>query len=42
MMMPTEQQVQFREKIANLKDFNETFELVKAVVSKNSSSIEPG
>ena len=31
-MQPTEQQIQYREKIANLKDFNETFELVKSVV----------
>jgi hypothetical protein len=31
-MMLTEQQIQFREKIASLKDFNETFELVKAAV----------
>lgn len=30
--MPTEQQVQFRERIAGLKDFNEAFELVKSVV----------
>ncbi len=30
--MLTEQQIQFREKIASLKDFNETFELVKAVI----------
>jgi hypothetical protein len=30
--MLTEQQIRFREKIASLKDFNETFELVKAVV----------
>jgi len=28
----TEQQMQFREKVAGLKDFNEAFELVKAVV----------
>lgn len=31
-MMLTEEQMQFVEKIANLKDFDETFELVKAVV----------
>jgi hypothetical protein len=30
--MLTEQQIQFVEKIASLKDFDETFELVKAVV----------
>jgi hypothetical protein len=30
--MHTEQQMQFVEKIASLKDFNETFELVKEVV----------
>lgn len=30
--MPTEQQSQFRERIANLKDFNDAFELVKSVV----------
>jgi hypothetical protein len=30
--MSTEQQIQFREKIAGLRDFNETFEFVKAVV----------
>lgn len=30
--MLTEEQMQFVEKIANLKDFDETFELVKAVV----------
>jgi hypothetical protein len=28
----TEQQLQFRERVAHLKDFNEAFELVKAVV----------
>jgi len=28
----TEQQIQFREKISHLKDFNEAFELVKTVV----------
>ena len=31
-MMLTAEQMQFVEKIANLKDFDETFELVKAVV----------
>lgn len=31
-MQPTEQQIQFREKVANLKDFNEAFELVKSAV----------
>jgi hypothetical protein len=31
-MMLTEEQMQFVEKIASLKDFDETFELVKAVV----------
>lgn len=31
-MMLTEEQMAFVEKIANLKDFDETFELVKAVV----------
>lgn len=31
-MMLTEEQMQFVEKIANLKDFDETFELVKTVV----------
>lgn len=31
-MQLSEQQVQFREKVANLKDFNEAFELVKSVV----------
>ena len=31
-MMLTEEQTQFVDKIANLKDFDETFELVKAVV----------
>jgi hypothetical protein len=31
-LQPTEQQKQFREKIAKLKDFNETFELVKSAV----------
>ncbi len=30
--MPTEQQKQFREKVAKLRDFNEAFELVKSVV----------
>ncbi|HYY40569.1 MAG TPA: hypothetical protein VE692_04915 [Nitrososphaera sp.] len=30
--MLTEQQIQFRERMARAKDFNETFELVKAVV----------
>src|SRR5262245_56603988 len=34
MMMPTEQQIQFRAKIASLEDFNETFELVKAAVQQ--------
>jgi hypothetical protein len=32
MAVPTEQQMQFRERVANLKDFNEAFELVKSVV----------
>lgn len=32
MAVPTEQQLQFRERIANLKDFNEAFELVKSAV----------
>ena len=31
-VVPTEQQLQFREKIVNLKDFNEAFELVKSAV----------
>jgi hypothetical protein len=31
-VVPTEQQLHFRERIANLKDFNEAFELVKSVV----------
>ena len=31
-VQPTEQQIQFREKVANLKDFNESFELVKSAV----------
>ena len=31
-MKLTEQQMQFRKKVAGLKDFNEAFELVKAVV----------
>lgn len=31
-MKLTEQQMQFRKKVASLKDFNEAFELVKAVV----------
>jgi hypothetical protein len=30
--VPTEQQSQFRKRIANLKDFNDAFELVKSVV----------
>jgi hypothetical protein len=30
--VPTAQHVQFREKVASLKDFNEAFELVKSVV----------
>ena len=30
--VPTEQQLQFREKVASLKDFDEAFELVKSVV----------
>lgn len=30
--MPTAQHVQFRERVAGLKDFNEAFELVKSVV----------
>jgi hypothetical protein len=32
MTVPTEQQLQFRERIAELKDFNEAFELVKSAV----------
>ena len=32
MTVPTEQQLQFRKRIASLKDFNETFELVKSAV----------
>jgi hypothetical protein len=32
MAVPTEQQSQFRERVASLKDFNEAFELVKSVV----------
>ena len=32
LVRPTEQQIQFGEKVAGLKDFNETFELVKSVV----------
>jgi hypothetical protein len=32
MAVPTEQQMQFREKVANLIDFSEAFELVKSVV----------
>ena len=32
MAVPTEQQAQFRERVAGLKDFNEAFELVKSVV----------
>src|SRR5262245_7027805 len=32
MTMPTDQQMQFRERLANLKDFSEAFELVKSVV----------
>jgi hypothetical protein len=31
-VQPTEQQIQFADKIAGLKDFGETFELVKSVV----------
>jgi hypothetical protein len=31
-VVPTEQQLEFREKVANLKDFNEAFELVKSAV----------
>jgi hypothetical protein len=31
-VQPTEQQIQYGEKIASLRDFNETFELVKSVV----------
>jgi hypothetical protein len=31
-VVPTEQQLEFREKVANLKDFDEAFELVKSVV----------
>ncbi|HEU4604956.1 MAG TPA: hypothetical protein VFS46_01830 [Nitrososphaera sp.] len=34
MAVPTEQQAQFRERVAGLKDFNEAFELVKSVVMK--------
>jgi hypothetical protein len=30
--VPTDQQLEFREKVANLKDFDEAFELVKSVV----------
>lgn len=30
--MPSEQQSQFRERVANLKDFNDAFELVKSAV----------
>lgn len=30
--MPTEQKSQFRERVANLKDFDEAFELVKSIV----------
>ncbi len=30
--MPTEEQAQFRDKVAGLKDFNQAFELVKSVV----------
>jgi hypothetical protein len=32
MAVSTEQQMQFRERIAKLKDFNEAFELVKSVI----------
>ena len=32
MAVPTEQQLQFRERIANLKDFNGAFELVKSAI----------
>ncbi|MCI0557246.1 MAG: hypothetical protein MN733_02035 [Nitrososphaera sp.] len=32
MVQPTEQQLQFREKVAKLKDFNDAFELVKSTV----------
>lgn len=32
LIVPTAQHVQFREKVASLKDFNEAFELVKSVV----------
>jgi hypothetical protein len=32
MQPPTDQQIQFREKIATLKDFNEAFELVKSAI----------
>jgi hypothetical protein len=32
MAVPTEQQMQFRERIARLKDFSEAFELVKSAV----------
>jgi len=32
MTVPTEEQMEFRERVAKLKDFNETFELVKSVV----------
>lgn len=31
-MQPTEQQKQFRDKVARIRDFNEAFELVKSVV----------
>jgi len=30
--MPSEQQLQFRDRVANLKDFNQAFELVKSAV----------
>jgi hypothetical protein len=33
-IVPTEQQAQFRKKVADLKDFNEAFELVKSVISQ--------
>lgn len=32
MAVPTEQQMQFRKRVANLKDFGEAFELVKSAV----------
>jgi hypothetical protein len=32
MAVPTEQQLQFRDRIANLKDFNDAFQLVKSAI----------